>query len=127
MVFERGPRGKLHVLSYRKGCYHGRVTDCCYLCLGRVAVSAMTAPLRDRFRSDQCDEYELLGTQVVVPYLDRSVSSSEVDYRKGTVSDVYAFAGDDPDLLTVEIDDDTYVHIDVSADERRETTQLQHK
>lgn len=116
MMLERGPQGKIHAPAYRDGCYHGRVADCCALCVGRVALATTTSPLRYRIRAVQRnDDHELLGERVVVPYVDRASRSDELDYREGTISDVHVLSGNDPDLLTVKVDDDEYIHVDLST------------
>lgn len=32
----RGPRGRLHLPRWTKGCYYGRPASCCWLCWGRL-------------------------------------------------------------------------------------------
>ncbi|WP_331235668.1 hypothetical protein [Natronorarus salvus] len=42
---ERGPDGRRHFPSYRPGCYHGRVEDCCLLCYLRQVGRLVTRPV----------------------------------------------------------------------------------
>lgn len=124
MVFERGPQGKLHAPAYRNGCYHGRLTDCCFLCMGRIVLSSTTSPLR--YRAAQRDNgHDLLGERVVVPYVDHSSASYELNYRRGIINDIYVLSGDDPDLLTVKTDEDEYIHINLAPNERRGAVEVQ--
>ena len=46
----RGPRGRLHLPRWRKGCYHGRPTSCCSLCWGRLALNILRFKLREVVR-----------------------------------------------------------------------------
>ncbi len=125
MVFERGPEGKLHAPAYRSGCYYERLSDCCFLCMGRIGLSLTTSPVRYRLRDAQRDDnHDLLGERVVVPYVDDSNNSTGLGYREGTVSDVHVRSGDAPDLLTVKIGEDKYVHLDLALDERPEVTKM---
>lgn len=113
MVFERGPQGKVHAPAYRDGCYHGRLTDCCLLCMLRIGFSSPTAPIRYRIRNARSDrEHDLVGERVVVPYLDRSVAHPMIDYREGTIDEVHVLSGDEPEIVTIELDENEYVHVD---------------
>ena len=113
MVLERDPQGKIHVPAYRDGCYHERLTDCCLLCILRIGLSSSSAPVRYRLRNARSDKnHDLVGERVVVPFLDRSVASPTIDYREGTIDEVHLFDGDDPEIVTVELEENEYVHVD---------------
>lgn len=121
MVYERGPQGMIHIPSYRDGCYRGRLTDCCLLCLCRLAVASSTAPVRYRIRDARReDDHELVGERLTVPDVVPSSDRTGLDYQEGTIDAVYCLASDDPDFLTVTTDDNEQIHIDLSPAEQEE-------
>lgn len=118
MVIERGPRGKIHVPGYREGCYRGRITDCCFLCLFHIFFSAAKTPIKYRIRNAWSDyDHELVEESVVVPYVTQTSESHDIDYKTGKVEEVYVLSDTEPIILTVKIDEDERVLVDFSSDE----------
>lgn len=120
MYYERGPQGKIHIPSYQNGCYHGRITDCCLLCMGRIGLSSSTAPVRYQSRDARDeDDHDLVGENVLIPYVDHSTTSIELDYREGTIEKVQLLDEEYPAQLRVETKDGEEVHIDLMTDARK--------
>lgn len=111
-MIERGPQGKLHVPSYKDGCYYGRVEDSCWLCVIRVATGATTSPLRYRIRDAQSvPDHDLIGEKVTVPRVDDH--SNSLEQVAGTVVAVHTLSGDGLYVLTVETERIDSIHIEI--------------
>lgn len=124
MIFEQGPRGKIHSPRYRDGCYRGRVADCCLLCLGRMLLSSATAPVKYRLRNARTDEnHRLVEESVVVPYIDPSSDTESIDYKPGKIEEVHCFSGTEPALVTVRTDDDEHIYINLTVDEAEQVVE----
>lgn len=122
MVWERGPQGKLHMPSVRDGCYHGKVTNCCFLCVGRLTVGSVTSPIRYRGptarsntdRSD--DDQELVGETIRVPTVENPSDQLQVDYQEGTIENIHTSRVGHPDIITVKIGTTQEIHIKFEHD-----------
>lgn len=115
MILEHGPDGKRHFPSYTNGCYYRRMSDSCWLCTLRVATGSTLSPISYWIReAHSTSEHELVGTEIVVPMVERSFDSSALDYREGKIVEVHILSGDDPDILTVNTEGDELVHVHIN-------------
>ena len=120
MVSERGPQGSLHIPKYKKGCYYGRVTDCCLLCIGRVISSAVISASAEREYVREEDHYDIIKEEVTVPYIDHSSDGDSIEEKSGEIEEVHLRFGSEPAMVIVRTDDDELIHIDFTVDEQEE-------
>lgn len=113
-MMERGPRENLHMPRFTKGCYRGRLEDCCWLCAVRIAVRSTATPIRYSIRKERSvPEHDLVGEEVTVPYVDNQLKSLE--QTTGTVVAVHTLSDEEPDILTVETDHGKSLRIEIGA------------
>lgn len=118
MIVERGPHGRLHVPKYKKGCYRGRMTDCCLLCIGRVISSAAIVASAKREYAREEDHHDIIEEEVIVPCIDHSSDGGRIEQKSGKIEAVHLFSGSEAAMVTVRTDDDELIHIDFTADEQ---------
>ncbi len=115
MVLKKGPQGKRHFPSYRNGCYYRRLSDCCWLCMVRLATDS-TSPINYRIReANTTFEHDFVGERLRVPNIGQGSNETPLEYIGGTVVEVHMLSGNDLDILTILTDDDQFIHIDLTA------------
>lgn len=115
MALERGPEGRLHVPSYRDGCYYNRLTDCCFVCLFRIGTSSPISPVKQRLKdARQLADHDLIGEELVVPTVCEDCPDTAYEYVKGRVSAVHTLSGEKPDIVSIKLKTGPTVHLDLS-------------
>ena len=106
-MVERGPADRLHVPSFRNGCYYNRLVDCCWLCYGRLLWAQTQIPREE-------EGQEIVGTTVEIPALHNIDEDTSVEHVEGEITDVLTTT-DTTRIVTIELETEDEITLGMDA------------
>lgn len=117
MLIEHDSHGKGHAPKYRAGCYRGRLTNCCLLCLHRTLIAAATTLLRNGLRASREATPPRRKADRTVPADSTLVAGDEgCDVQFGEIDTVDCRPETEPPSVLVRTADDEWIRLELPAE-----------